>query len=71
MTFLLDASVSRYRPPLKIRLCMRNKILKSGTLNNVKSNILSMKLIKKTYMFHRGSVSACRLLFFFFFCFIT
>ena len=39
MTFWLDAPVSRCRRPLKIRDCVRNKILRLvRMLNNVKSN---------------------------------
>ena len=71
MTFLLDASVSRYRRPLKIRLCMRNKILKSGTLNNVKSNF-SFNEINKKDLYIPPWIGVClsfTVFFFFFFFF--
>ena len=51
MTFLLDASVSRYRRPLKIRdFVWEIKYWDLRTLNNVKSNFSFNEIIKKTYL---------------------
>ena len=69
MTFLLDASVSRYRRPLKIRdFVWEIKYWDLRTLNNVKSNFSFNEINKKDTcdIFHCVSVSACCFTVFFF-----
>ena len=56
MTFLLDATVSRYRRPLIIRDCMRNKILRS-----VKSNLSFNEMNKKDLPTMHSTVFRCLL----------
>ena len=75
MTFLLDASVSRYRRPLKIRdFVWEIKYWDLRTLNNIKSNFSFNEINKKDTcdIFHCVSVSACRftvcLFFFWLYC---
>ena len=70
MSFLLDASVSRYSRPLKIRdLVWEIKYWDLWTLTNVKSNFFFNWINKKATcdIFHCVSVSACR---FTVFCFV-
>ena len=62
MTFLLDASVSRYRRPLKIRdFVWEITYWDLRTLNNVKSNFSFNEINTKDTcdIFHCVSVSAC------------
>ena len=62
MSFLLDASVSRYRRPLKIRdFVWEIKYWDLRTQNNVKSNFSFNEINKKATrdIFHCVSVSAC------------
>ena len=71
MTFLLDASVSRYGRPLKIRdFVWRIQCWDLRTLNNVKSNFSFNEVSKKKLPAIHSTVFRCLLvvkLFFFFF----
>ena len=75
MTFLLDASVSRYRRSLKIwDFVWEIKYWDLRTLNNVRSNFSFNEINKKDCdIFHRVSVSACRftVCFFWLYCITT
>ena len=71
MTFLLDASVSRYRRPLKIRdLVWELKYWDRRTLNNVKSDFSFNEMNKKDLPAMYSTVFRCQLvvLLFFFLC---
>ena len=73
VTFLLDASVSRYRRPLKIRdFVWEIKHCDLRTLNNVKSNFSFNEINKKDLPAIYSTVFRCLLvLLFFFFGFIA